>query len=601
MQGLSTLAVEYVERKQSGMPQSQHVKAAIADAELSMRGDEKARGLRHSTSNNNADLVDTETREAKDDPQYTFGDEGSHWRMTKLRATYRQAKDTGRAVEEVAIQRYGDLRHFDDAREEQMELERRELYGRGYIGRHIASGDLYRERMIQGEDASISKEPLEEAEDVFETTHAEAPDRRLEPLKKVDQTGLNKLKAQMMKAKLKNSPETARLELEYKAAIAEAVEPTSSEVVVLSKMENRLLAGGRTGEIQAIDHKRGKASGEVKANEDMSIEDMIRQERRTKGRYGGEGRAFAERIAKDAKFDASLHRYPTIVMLTPSKNNLDYMDENAEKLSKHVHKTDISLRNTAISDYHKTKQILDTCPLCHHEDTSTPPQAPIVSLATRVYLTIPTSPEITPYGLCASIVPIQHHLNLLQCDDNEWEEIRNFMKALSRFYYSRNPSYAVIFYENAAHEGRKRHASMEAVPLPMNLNETAPAFFRESILASDEEWAQHRKIIDTQTKASKDGMGKLAFRRSMVSELPYFHVWFTLDGGYGHIVEDPRRWPKGDLFAREIIGGMLDVGAEVIKRQGRWRKGDAEIASRVSEFQKGWGKWDWTRVLVDAH
>jgi len=350
-------------------------------------------------------------------------------------------------------------------------------------------------------------------------------------------------------------------------------------------MESRMLAGGRKGEVNAIENKRGKERGLVEENEDMSIEDMVRQEKRTRGQFGGGGRAFAERIAKDAKFD----------------NDLDYLDENASKLAKHVQKSDINLRNTAIEDFQKMKRILDTCPLCHHEDTSTPPQAPIVSLATRVFLTLPTSPEITPYGLCASIVPIQHRLNLLECDDDEWEEIRNFMKSLSRFYYDQKPKLSVIFYENAAHEGRKRHASMEAIALPLKFGADAPAFFKEAILAADEEWTQHKKLIDTLAKATTGGLGKLAFRRSMVTNLPYFHVWFSLDGGLGHIVEDTRRWPKGDLFAREIIGGMLDVSAEIVKRQGRWRRPDPEMDKRVQTFRsgKGWTKFDWTSVLMD--
>ena len=63
-------------------------------------------------------------------------------------------------------------------------------------------------------------------------------------------------------------------------------------------------------------------------------------------------------------------------------------------------------------------------------------------------------------------------------------------------------------------------------------------------------------------------------------------VWFELDGGMGHIVEDERRWPRGDLFAREVLGGMLDVDIEVQKRQGRWVKGDR----RVEGWRKGWRK-----------
>jgi hypothetical protein len=267
------------------------------------------------------------------------------------------------------------------------------------------------------------------------------------------------------------------------------------------------------------------------------------------------------------------------------------MDENATKLSKHVQKSEVNLRSTAISDYQKMNRILDTCPLCHHEDKDEPPLAPIVSLATRVYLTLPTEPEMSEGSAC--IVPIQHRTNLLECDDDEWEEIRNFMKSLTRMYHDQGRD--VIFYENAAAPHRKRHAALEVVPLPYSLGETAPAFFREAILSSDEEWSQHKKLIDTLAK-SKSGFGKSAFRRTLVKEAPYFHVWFELDGGLGHVVEDSNRWPKGDLFAREILGGMLDIEPDIIKKQGRWSKNDR----RVEGFRKRWRKFDWTRVLTEG-
>ena len=167
------------------------------------------------------------------------------------------------------------------------------------------------------------------------------------------------------------------------------------------------------------------------------------------------------------------------------------------------------------------------------------------------------------------------------------------MKCLVRMYHAQGRD--VIFYENAANPGRKPHAAMNAVPIPFELGETAPAFFREAILASDDEWSQHKPIIDT-LKASREGAGRAAFRKSIAKEMPYFHVWFELDGGMGHVVEDERRWPRGDLFARETLGGMLDVGIEVVKRQGRWVRGDR----RVEGFRKRWGKFDWTKVLTSG-
>lgn len=105
-------------------------------------------------------------------------------------------------------------------------------------------------------------------------------------------------------------------------------------------------------------------------------------------------------------------------------------------------------------------RILDKCPLCYHDDTNKPPVAPVVSLATRVYLTLPTVPEIGDGaggesgagvgGAC--IVPLQHRVNLLECDDDEWEEIRVSLSFISLFMFlvplhlSHSPSPSLPFF-----------------------------------------------------------------------------------------------------------------------------------------------------------
>jgi hypothetical protein len=503
---------------------------------------------------------------------YTFGDAGAQWRMTKLKAVYTQAEASGRSVDEIAAERFGDLRDFDDAREEQIELDRRRLYGEGYVTKEKPSGELYQERkremeIRKGPDVSgHGDDELPQGEIVEEVASVRTV--------AIDSTTLNRMKARLMKAKLKKSPEAPKLEAEYNEAMASFSNGPNPDVVVLGKMENRLLAGTR-GEVKAIENKRGRERGLVEENEDMSIEDMVREERRTRGQAGGESMKAAERIAKDGKFD----------------DDLDYMDDNANKLAKRVQKSEINLKSAAINEFQKMNRILDSCQLCTHEDTNQPPIAPMISLATRVYLTLPTEPELSEGG--AVIVPIQHRTNLLECDDDEWEEIRNFMKCLTRMYHDQGRD--VVFYENAAAPQRKMHAAMQVVPLPYSLGETAPAFFKEAILSSDEEWTQHKKLIDTGARA-RQGLGKLAFRRSIAKEMPYFHAWFDLDGGLGHIVEDSHRWPKGDLFAREIIGGMLDIEPDVIKKQGRWNRAD----KRLDGFRKRFKKFDWTTVLTDG-
>ena len=595
MQEPSALEIDYVQSRKPKAPPSQFVGAKDGGHEFKVHESEVAshladlqRDLEDSDEDGAGDGENGEAAAAvKDQPaqhtvSYTFGDSGSAWRMTKLKAVYRQAEESRSSVDEVARGRYGDLRDFDDAREEERELDRRKMYGKEYVGLEKPSGELFQERKMKAGVRREAEEQRQEEKDVSPELPQGKTRVEMEPATKtaaLDSTALNKLKAQLMKAKLRNAPNAAQLEDEYKvaerASMANIAQP---DVVVLNAMDNRQMVGARAGEVTAVSGKRGRERGLVVENEDMSIEDMVRQEKRTRGLGGGEGRAFAERIAKDGKFE----------------NDLDYMDDNATKLSKKVVQSDVNLRNTAIGDFQKMQKILKHCPLCHHEDTNQPPTAPIVSLATRTYLTLPTEPEIAKGG--AVMVPIQHRLNLLECDDDEWEEIRNFMKSLTRHYDAQGKG--VIFYENAAHmSSRKGHAALNAIPLPHHLAETAPAYFKEAILSADEQWSQHKPLIDTLALSRQPRYGKQAWRKAMAREMPYFHVFFSLDGGLGHVVEDERLWPKGDLFAREVLGGVLDVGMEVVKRQGRWERG---MDKRVEGFRRRWGKWDWTGVLVDG-
>jgi hypothetical protein len=585
MQEPGQLDVDYVQRKKHEAPKGQFV-AAKETHDFKIHENQVNKHLSDLQRDFDSDGDEKASAAVDDKPAqhevgYTFGDGGSSWRMTKLKNVYRKAEENKESVEDVALKTYGDLRDFDDAREEEREMDRRKMYGKDYVGLEKPSGEFYQERKMK---AGLRRESAANAqsEPPAPTAQGErmeevAPPSTTVPL---DPSALNRLKAQLMRAKLMKAPNAAKLEEEYNlATAASAGNAAQSDVVVLSNMDNRQLAGDRSGEVTAVNGKRGRERGLVVENEDMSIEDMVRNEKRTRGAFGGEGRNFAERIAKDSKF----------------KNDLDYMNDNAANLSKKVVKSEGNLRNTAIGDFQKTQRALASCPLCYHEesDPPQPPTAPVISLATRTYLTLQTEPELAKYG--AVIVPLQHRHNLLECDDDEWEEIRNFMKSLTRFYASQDKG--VIFYENAAFAAsRKGHAAMVAVPLPHHLADNAPAYFKEAILAADEEWTQHKPVIDTQALTQKPGYGKQAFRKALAKEMPYFHVWFSLDGGLGHVVEDERRWPKGDLFAREVLGGMLDRGPETIKKQGRWERHDR----RVEHFRKRWEAHDWTKVLMDA-
>lgn len=578
MEAPSGVGIDYVQRKRK---EPSPVKQGSLGQDFEMKLHDKELNHHLRDLQNGKVKEDLEKNDAEHVVDYTFGDSGSSWRMTKLKGVYRQAKESGRKVEDVALERYGSLRDFDDAREEEIELDRRDTYGKDYVGKEKPNGDLFQERKLdsdvrnqhQSTRAGDADDLDDEFDSIANSIPVPAPMAPSQP--RQDQTSINKLKAQLMKAELRKDPKAAGIREQYEAAVA-ASQTSDPTVVQISAMDNRMLSSAPRNEVKSVANRRGRERGNVEENEEMTIEDMVAEERRTKTESGGESKRFAERIAKDAKFT----------------NDLEYIDENANKLASRVHKSDINLRNVAINQYQKINSILENCPLCHHEDAPDPtPTAPIISLATRTYLTLPTKPDLAPYS--AMIVPTQHHSNLLECDDDEWEELRNFMKSLTRFYHSRDTD--VLFYENAAFPNRHPHAALVAVPIPGGSGATAPAFFREAFLSTESEWSQHKKIIDTLSSAKK-GAGRSAFRRALAKEMPYFHVWFELDGGLGHVVEEPERWPKGDLFAREVVGGMLGLETETIKRQGRWTRGGDR--DRIESFRKRWKKYDWTRILV---
>lgn len=98
----------------------------------------------------------------------------------------------------------------------------------------------------------------------------------------------------------------------------------------------------------------------------LTVGDLVRQERFGGG--SGDARAmdaeFANRIATDARFT----------------NNLDYYDENAEKLARKKMKSEAMKRQFAINDFARTKKALDSyaprrlpLPARHLTDACAPP------------------------------------------------------------------------------------------------------------------------------------------------------------------------------------------------------------------------------------
>ncbi|KAG0167148.1 hypothetical protein DFQ28_003381 [Apophysomyces sp. BC1034] len=568
-------------------------------------------------------------------PAIKFGDAGSAWRMMKLKRIVEQAETDGRPLEEVALERYGSSEKFKEAMEEREYLDNRKRRGNDSrrrddrdersssrrfmftdtdtsqkafrrpterrkdldeFGREVkrrrrsASPDQAAAAKLQAAAAKLAEAAAEAATDdqvrtpVIITQHELPQAFSAEPALSRDE--LNKLNAKLVKAKLMGADNVDELEKEYEiqaqryeaAQTGAVMQPTENGKAVailptvdrdgrlydfaLSKPSDTGKVKGKQRYKDTHDPVTGERLRYGTSDDKMTLLDMIRQEKAGSKMASNMDLEFANRIMTDATFE----------------NNLDYMDEKADVMAAKKGVSEEQKMRYAVSDYKRTQQALEKCRFCYHD--SEPPQCAMISLGTQTYLALPNVQELTP-GHCL-IVPLQHVTSMLECDDDVWSEVRNFQKCLLQMY--NDQGCGVVFMETVTNLRSHRHTVIEAIPIPYNVYEDSPAYFKEAIMGVEEEWTQHKKLIETSSRG---------FRNSMVKNLPYFHVWCGLDEGYGHVIENGKEFPY--WFGKEVIAGMLDIGPE------RWRRPkyhhQSENRTRQLAFLKSWEKWDWTSAL----
>ncbi|KFP30905.1 CWF19-like 2, partial [Colius striatus] len=91
-----------------------------------------------------------------------------------------------------------------------------------------------------------------------------------------------------------------------------------------------------------------------------------------------------------------------------------------------------------------------------------------------------------------------------------------------------------VFLETNMSVKKRYHMVYECIPLPKEVGDMAPIYFKKAIMESDEEWSVNKKLIDL---SSKD------VRKSVPKGLPYFSVDFGLQGGFAHVIEDQHKFP----------------------------------------------------------
>lgn len=233
-------------------------------------------------------------------------------------------------------------------------------------------------------------------------------------------------------------------------------------------------------------------------------------------------------------------------------------------------------RKQAIAEHRSLAAQMEKCLYCF--DSSQFPKHLIVAIGVKVYLCLPNFRSLTE-GHCL-IVPLQHHRAATLLDEDIWEEIQMFRKSLVKMFEDKGLD--CIFLETNMNMKKLYHMVYECIPLPKEVGDMAPIYFKKAIMESDEEWSMNKKLIDL---SSKD------IRKSVPKGLPYFSVDFGLQGGFAHVIEDQHKFPR--YFGKEIIGGMLDIEPRL------WRKGIRESfedqRKKALQFAQWWKPFDFTK------
>ncbi|XP_076640675.1 putative ATP-dependent RNA helicase DDX55 homolog [Halictus rubicundus] len=374
---------------------------------------------------------------------------------------------------------------------------------------------------------------------------------------------LNKLGAKIVKAEIMGDTKlVAELKIQLKKARELA---TNAETVILTRTDTKGVTRPLEYRNQSTDSSRSRKRKTVQTHnagkrmlhyfddDKYSLQQLFQRE---KGRSVDEDDAAFTKVA--------------------SRNtNMDDIFEEQITRVQESSKRDQKDRSLAIKEHKRLSKSLDTCHWCI--DSKYMLKHMIVAMDSEICLSLPAYTSLTE-GHCM-ITPVQHIACQLHLDENTWEKLKAFKQALYNMFAEQNKY--PVFYEVYKNRYKFVHMQLECVPLPKEVGELIPMYFKKALLECETEWSMNKKIVNLEHKDIK---------QTIPNGLSYFMVEFESGKGYAHVIEDEHLFPKN--FAEEIIGGMLDLDHDV------WRKPRKETFDRqrekVLKFVETWKNYDCT-------
>lgn len=339
----------------------------------------------------------------------------------------------------------------------------------------------------------------------------------------------------------------------------------------------------------------------------VSLRDLVAAEKHG-GEHGAYDTNYADNIMQDKRYKDLTTEKARDEAYDDEYDN-DFGLEMYEKKDKKQsdQKRQEKQRQREIFEYERSEKNQKRCPMCL-DNANKKFKHLHIAYGNNAYLMLPSHGRLVE-GHCI-IAPIPHIDSSRNCDEQAWEEIRNFKKCLVLMFAKQGKEccfietvcvgslgggggglgarFAGASSSAVAGNPNLPHAFVECVPLPSSAAANAPMYFKKAIDESESEWAVHagKRCLST---APPKGL-----KQTIPTNFPYFHCEFNMKGGFVHVIDDVQKWRVD--FGRDILCGLLELPPNK-KGEKKRPLPPAVLKREMDRFLDQWDVVDWTKQL----